>query len=320
MRDICQYIADDLCIDVKFVIHVVEKAQCSFKCFYIEKRNGSKRKIYHPNKKTKLIQYWLIDNIFSKFPIHSSATAYKKGTSTLKNALLHRKNRYFVRIDLLNFFPSLKILDVAHLFHNNMPDITFIDEEHKRNNLISLIDKVCFFKDGSLPVGYPTSPIISNIVLYDIDTRISSSILDKDKFGDAVYTRYADDIIFSTNKRGACNHFFLFFKGLLEKINSPSLSINADKTHYSTSSGGSAIITGVKLCHDKHITLPKKYKDHVRLLLSLLQKGKISESEKNSLVGHLNYLKYIDGKYYTKLCIKYFDTINSLIPSAKNLG
>lgn len=312
MNDICDHIALNLGIDPNILLQIINRAKFRIKIFYIPKRNGSKRKIFHPDKKTKLIQYWLIHNILSRFPIHKSATAYKKKASTLENAIQHKCNRYFIRIDLQSFFPSIKFIDFENfIYHKN--GLNYIDSNSfDVKNLLKLINNICFLQDQTLPIGFPSSPTISNILMHEIDSIISSNIKNIEHFGSGVYTRYADDIVFSTNKKNACNFFYEYFNNLLNETLSPKLYINKDKTLFTSTSGGSTIVTGIKICHDKHITLHKKYKDHIRLMLSLYAKNKLDKNEHQSLVGHLAYLKNIDGNFYTKLSLKYFNEINKL--------
>ncbi|MDK9455953.1 RNA-directed DNA polymerase, partial [Klebsiella variicola] len=65
----------------------------------IAKKKGGMRTIYHPSSKVKLIQYWLMNNIFSKLSMHNAAYAFVKNRSIKSNALLHAasKNRYYVK-------------------------------------------------------------------------------------------------------------------------------------------------------------------------------------------------------------------------------
>ncbi|HAN3631944.1 TPA: RNA-directed DNA polymerase, partial [Escherichia coli] len=84
----------------------------------IAKKKGGMRTIYHPSSKVKLIQYWLMNNVFSKLPMHNAAYAFVKNRSIKSNALLHAesKNKYYVKIDLKDFFPSIKFTDFEYAF------------------------------------------------------------------------------------------------------------------------------------------------------------------------------------------------------------
>jgi hypothetical protein len=149
--------------------------------------------------------------------------------------------------------------------------------------------------------------------MFNFDQKLSDSLHEKNVvFGDVTYTRYADDMIFSTNRPGACREILVLVKRMISENRSPRIKIKSSKTHFGSSSGGSAIVTGLKVCHGGHITAHRKYKDHVRLLLSLYQKGVLDQKEIRSLRGHLNYLKSVDSSFYTKLQSKHFLIIGRL--------
>ena len=105
-------ISSDLDIPIEMIDEALSVARTYVKKFTIKKRNGADRNILQPSKKLKTIQYWLIYNVFEKLPIHESAVAYKEGISILYNARLHRNNRYFLKVDFKDFFPSIKWSDL----------------------------------------------------------------------------------------------------------------------------------------------------------------------------------------------------------------
>ena len=83
-----------------------KKCNNSYYIYKIEKKNSNgKRKIFHPSKKIKSIQYLLTNLIFNKIRIHDNAMAYVKGKKNplRKNALKHSKFRYNIKVDFKNF-------------------------------------------------------------------------------------------------------------------------------------------------------------------------------------------------------------------------
>lgn len=277
----------------------------------IPKRDGSSRLVYQPSNKLKVIQYWLINNIFKDFEIHDCAMAYQKKKSIKLNAKTHQENRYFLKLDFKNFFPSIKFKDFEPYIQkwNNNRKVPFDDSD-----LLETIRQSCFYyKDDLLPIGFPTSPIISNIVMREFDIKISTLLSNKDDYGISVYTRYADDLTFSTDMKGACKKIKTLVTTSLREMGSPNLRLNPSKTKYVSSSSGSAFITGLRICHDGHITIHRKCKDKIRLLISLYKKGQLPEEEINSLKGHLSYIRDVDSSFYSKMQKKYFVTIGKLL-------
>ncbi len=275
----------------------------------IPKKDKTYRLVYQPSKKLKIIQYWLDNNIFSKLNVHECATAYRKDVSIKINAKKHQRNRFFLKLDFKDFFPSIKFNDFSPLIikWNKLAPEPFDERE-----LLHIVNQACFYKGNALPIGYPTSPVISNAVMYDFDSKIISHLSDNDAFGKAVYTRYADDLTFSTNLKGACKEIKKVVRRELIAMTSPDLKLNTSKTRFVSASGGSAFITGLRVCHDGHITIHRRYKDKIRLLISLYEKGRLPEEEIASLKGHLSYIKYVDSPFYTKIQKKYFKILSTI--------
>jgi len=308
--DIKAIISDDLGIPTSLIDEALARARLDVKKFVIPKRNGQKRVILQPSKKLKTIQYWLIINIFKKLNVHSAAFAYRDNLSILENAEVHKGNKYFLKMDLKDFFPSINYSDliplIASWHSKETPSWTL------SKNAEVLIRLSCFYQNDFLPVGYPSSPIISNVVMYKFDTEISNLINDMEKFGEVIYTRYADDLVFSTNKQGACNLLLKAITDYIAKSESPKLVVNTAKTKFGSSSGGTASVTGLKICNEGRITIHRKQKDHIRLLLSLYGKSILNPEEYNSLLGHLSYIHHVDPAFYSKLQSKYFMQIAEL--------
>jgi hypothetical protein len=149
--------------------------------------------------------------------------------------------------------------------------------------------------------------------MFNYDTKMMQKIkANENNYGHTVYTRYADDIILSTNNKGACHKIYEALENIIKSLESPKLKINKEKTRYVSSSGGSALVTGLRICHNNHITLHKHYKDQIRLLASLYSKNKLKKEDEMKLVGHLAYSKHVDPVFYTKLYKKYFNTLKNL--------
>lgn len=303
-------ISREVDIPRSMVDQAISQARKQVKKFLIKKKNGDDRVILQPSKKIKIIQYWLIINVFEKIPVHDAALAYRDGKSILDNASLHKGNKYFLKLDFKDFFPSIKYFDLLPQLQDwhtaEKPEWEFNEEA------MNLIRLSCFFSGDSLGVGYPTSPIISNIVMYDFDTKILKIVSDQKKYGDVVYTRYADDLVFSTIKQSVALLIHKAISALVADTKSPRLEINNAKTKIGSSSGGTASVTGLKICSDGHITVHRKQKDHVRLMLSLYKKGELNPNEHSSVLGHLAYLHYVDSAFYTKLQNKFFKEIAQL--------
>ena len=314
--DIKEKISTDLVIPSDLVDEAVTVSRSQVKKFPIKKKDGTSRAIYQPAKKVKTIQYWLIANIFDKLPVHPSSAAYIKGKSILSNANRHRKNRYFLKMDFKNFFPSIKWSDLEPII-TTWHETATLDWE-LTNDAKNLIRRTCFYLNDSLPIGYPSSPIISNIVMYAIDDEIKHLLSKREKYGNAIYTRYADDLVISTDKKYVCSDIYDVISELIRKTHSPKLSLNYKKTKLGSSASGSALVTGLRISTNGHITIHRKQKDHIRLLLALYKKKKLKQNEQMSLLGHLAYVRHVAPQFYSKLQNKYFKEIIELKKKNEN--
>lgn len=302
-------IATDLSIPDSLIDEAICVARAHVKIFRIDKRSGGSREIFHPTKKLKTIQYWLMHSVFNHMPVHDASMAYRDGISILHNAIMHRSSRFFLKMDLEDFFPSISFNDfipILRAWHSSIKPNWVLDCDAEQ-----LIKMVCFYKNDRLAIGYPSSPIISNIVMGEFDSKVSALIADE-KYGKVIYTRYADDLVFSTDKKGACAEIERELQALIKSTTSPNIKVNNHKTKLGSSTGGSASVTGLKICANGHITIHRKQKDHIRLLLSLYRKGALKSDEEKSLLGHLSYCHYVAPDFYTKISKKYFREIHEL--------
>lgn len=283
------------------------KSRC--RKFSIPKKNGGRRSIIQPAVKVKPILSWLSLNIFSLLPVHGAATAFRKGKSILDNASIHKGSAYSVRLDLEDFFPSIKPRDLWQVMLDSRG---LLPEWAIAQDAFRLISDVCFDLNDRLPIGYSTSPEIANAVMHRIDATLATAVLDDSRFGVAAITRYADDFVFSTDKRGACKEFVDLLSKVVEATASPALKINENKTRYMSRAGGSTIITGLRVNNSGAVIVPAEYRDHVRLLLKLFDSGRLKSDEVPQLVGHLAFIEHVDPALFTKLSFSHYKNIEAL--------
>jgi len=299
---ILDIISEYLGLKQDIVIEACEKAQTSYKRYYIDKKNGGKRAIFHPSKLTKALQYAFIETVLSDLPVHNSAAAYVRGVKSplLVNAEKHSPYPYSLRIDFTDFFPSIVPPDLIKIVRNaeKYKNITEEDEE--------LMENALFVRSAGgqvgLAIGAPSSPLISNIVMYSIDEeliKLASTISPN-----SVYTRYADDIVFSTAQKGGCNLFYSECQKIIERIKSPKLSINFKKTIFS-SKGSRRVITGLYVCPNGDISIGRENKRYIRKLLFDFKNGALPEDKRKYLSGYLSYILDVEQDYYNRLVIKY---------------
>ena len=129
---------------------------------------------------------------------------FKKGENYITYLEPHVGAKYFLRVDISNFFPSITEEKISEGISNI---VNCQDESEKEKIIDFIVDIVSY--NGSLPQGAPTSPAVSNIVMAKLDQRI----LKYAQVFDVEYTRYADDILFSSR-----NFNFKTKKWFIKKI------------------------------------------------------------------------------------------------------
>ena len=138
--------------------------------------------------------------------------------SIITNAKPHRNKRFVLNLDLENFFDSFHFGRVRGFFEKNK----VLPLPHEVATVIAQL--TCF--EGSLPQGAPTSPIITNLICRIMDKRLIK-IVQKYKL---YYTRYADDLTFSTNDKLFLENKDEFLLELESEIISSGFKINNKKT------------------------------------------------------------------------------------------
>ncbi len=285
---------------IEICLEFSEKAPKTYRKYLIPKKNGGSRIIHHPSKHTKSLQYALIETFLINFPLHRCAFAYRRNWKTplLQNAEKHKNYKYSIKIDFENFFNSISCDDLFPVVKKKYPDIS--------NDDLKFLEKCLFIKlktgKMGLAVGAPSSPLISNIVMFDFDTdilKIAFSINEN-----SVYTRYADDIVFSSNTKGDCSKFYSELSTYINSITNPKLKINKDKTVFS-SKGKRRVITGIFITPEGKTSLGRKNKRYIRKLLFDFKNNNITDDESKYLSGYLAYILDVEPDFYNRLTIKY---------------
>lgn len=283
-------ISQSLQLPCDYIENIANKASHAYKQYQIKKRNGEYRTIYHPAKELKVLQRWLLANVIERWPVHNAAMAYKKGQSIKNNADVHRNSRFLLRLDLSNFFPSITLSDIDNYIRKAVPGWVEKDFE-------IFLKLVCRY--ACLTIGAPTSPGISNAICFQLDTTLDSIAQSKS----VVYTRYADDLFFSTKVPDVLTNFPAEVEDVLENLRVPSnLQLNQNKTRHSSKKGRRAV-TGITLSSDGRATISRKTKRYIRSQLYNFKT--LSEAERKRLAGFLAFIYGIEPDTINSLILKY---------------
>lgn len=285
--------------------------------FSIKKKTGGERKIAAPHNSLKLIQSAL-NLIFSViYEPKEYVTGFVPNKSIVDNAKVHVGRNYVYNIDLENFFPSIKLHTIKKFL--KLPPFSLEDTEREK---IAYLIACLSCKDGRLPQGSPTSPVLSNIVCQKMDRRLRGFA----KAFHCRFTRYADDITFSASKDVFNQTFKTELKRIIEDQN---FTINEKKVRLQ-GRGYKQEVTG--LIVNEKLNVSKKYVREVRAMLNnwdklgyekasekfkgyyFEDKGHVKKGEaslRNVLWGKLQFLKMVKG-YDDAVVIKYETAFKAL--------
>lgn len=281
-------------IELRAITYVLYKKgiEESYKSFEIPKKAGGTRVIDSPNKQLKRIQtqlgkkvYDIHKNYIDQKRIASNIShGFETGKSIITNARIHKNKKYLLNIDIANFFSSINFGRVQGYF-NKSQEFMFSKEV---STIISQL--VCYEK--KLPQGAPTSPIISNLIFNIVDLRILS-LAKKYKLS---YTRYADDMSFSTNNKAFRTDHIEFIQELKVLLKNSGFDINESKTRLEYYSSRQEVIG---LTVNKKINARRKFIKQTRAMVDQLFKtdsfkidGVIGTEEQ--LEGRLAFINQLD--------------------------
>lgn len=205
-------------VPYKNLYQVVSRDIDPYRTFPIRKRSGGWRYINVPQFGLLRVQKYIDRFVLSKIPDSPYSYAFKSKISIANCAKRHLGCRWLVKIDLRHFFESLSEIQTYRVFteagYNNLVSLELArlctkvlpvsSKKYSKSNWKSdrHIFRYSFYKDtynriGHLPQGAPTSPRLSNLIVRGLDSEIVEAA---DEY-DLTYTRYADDMTFSTGSR-----------------------------------------------------------------------------------------------------------------------
>jgi len=261
---------------VSYILY--KQLAAKYKTFQIPKRNGGQRTIKAPVDALKLLQRRLSDLLqdcadeinTAKQRKDRTAHGFKRKRSIITNARQHRHRRWVFNLDLEDFFPSINFGRVRGFLLKNR------DFELHQDVATVIAQIACH--ENSLPQGSPCSPVVSNLVAHLLDMRLVNLASETG----CTYSRYADDLTFSTNKKefpaeigvpsgkedGAA-HLWLPGEALQKVIDRTGFRINAKKTHQMYRDSRQSV-TGLVV--NKKINVRWEYRHTVRAMVHSLVK------------------------------------------------
>lgn len=287
----------------------------------IEVTRLKEREIIQPSDRLKRILNFLAKNVFDYGRIANEVVfSYRKGVNVRDAVLPHSKNKFFFQTDIANFFGSITKSLVSKSIRCGLESVPISDIHEYSDVILNLVS----YKN-SLPLGFPTSPAISNMCLFDFDKEL----LAQSKAHSLDYTRYADDIILSANNEEVLKNQATRVNGLLQKFISEEIRLNETKTRY-LQQGQKVKLLGLVVLPNGQISIDRADKVEIETLLHLyltsdnkfLDYGLVLRSKRTKVdktVTRENVISMLSGRliganamapeYILKLRQKYGNTV-----------
>ncbi len=295
--NIITYCANNLSLTIGEVLAIANTGPRRYYVWQVAKRSGGKRTLCHPARELKPIQHFFLRCILYDLPIHPAATAYVNGSSIKKNALAHRCSRVILKLDFEEFFDSLRVENwlkyAAHHF------IKWTPEE------LDFSCRILFWGGRSntperLAIGAPTSPLLSNALMYDVDVKLQTYA----EQTSLVYTRYADDITFSSNGAIDRDGTISAVREALAQAAYTSVRLNYEKTILASSKVARRI-TGLVVTPDHKISLGRHRKRTLSAMVHHARDRKLTPEAYSKLAGLLAFASDVEPTFIETLRRKY---------------
>lgn len=290
--------------------------------FTIPKKNGGVRKLIKTEQNLGELQKKILNFLVEDLKIlpHNAAHAFTKNRGILTNANVHKQSTWVIKMDIKNFFNSItpeillqelsKLANIngdfvsKQLFKYALDELLYThsisDLKNKLNEFLHNIIFLSTYK-GELPQGSNLAPFFSNIIMTRFDQTLTELLQNNpDKMYYIKYTRYADDMTFSSAVRPSKKKLMNLVSTTLDTYFNQQLKLNQSKTQILKKTN-KCFIVGVKLNKDNNITIgwekKKQFKHDLFNLFISKQNNTFSAEHAQALIGYFSFFQNIEPEY-----------------------
>lgn len=296
--------------------------------YKLKKKVTGYRDISSPNDELKVVQKWIAENILKNIKPHWRCYSYHKGASIIKCAQEHVGSKWLIKLDIDNFFGSIQESQVYNVFKKQkynslvafeMARLCTINTEYDHSSQVkhwvkyrnksstSPYNSLNIKRFGHLPQGSPTSPHLSNIIFKNTDFELQKIA----QRYSLVYTRYSDDLSFSTGSKDFNRERAkTFINEVTKTLRRHHYRLNLKKTKIIPPSK-SKVILGLNVDSDIP-KLTKSFKHRLNFHIRGIQEFGILEHSQHShfnsifgminiLSGKISFAKSVDFEYGNKM-------------------
>ncbi len=287
-----------------------------YRYHWVRKRHGRCRLIEAPKPRLREIQRRLLRSVFEHIACHDAAHGFRRSRSTKTHAAPHVGKQVVLRMDLQEFFPSIRPSRLSRLLmHAGYPEevaefITALCCNYTHadawkywphpDDLQQRRETQRHFQRAHFPQGAPTSPAIANLCAFRLDCRLTGLA----RWAEAAYTRYADDLLFSGDEsfRRKVDRFRIFVAAIVME---EGFVVNHRKTSVMPRSARQ-FATGLVI--NEKLNTPRDDFDRLKAILhQSVQHGPASQNRdshpnfRNHLLGRIQYVGQWNAARFEKL-------------------
>lgn len=294
IRDCAEYLG----LTVGEMMSIAKTAPKRYYIWEIAKRSGNgTRTICHPARELKAAQYYFLNEVLTNLPVHPGATAYVLGSSITKNAKVHVSSRVIMKLDFADFFNSLKVANWKRYATDHFSE--WSEEE------LEFSCRILFWGAGTynpkcLAIGAPTSPLLSNALMYEVDVKLAA-YADEAKLR---YTRYADDITFSSRQFLNFELTLAAVKETLMAARNTSVLVNDEKTVL-VSNKLTRRVTGLVITPESRVSLGRDRKRLISAMVHHAHRKSLAPADWPKLAGLLAFAADAEPAFIERLRTKY---------------
>lgn len=272
--------------------------------FFIRKRNGGKRPIAVPSPNLLRTQRWIHQHVLSRIPAHGRAFAYRAGCGISDMAKQHCGCKHLIKVDVDDFFGRINEKAVYHIFSSLGYSRLVSFELSRICTYHRALGSTCFLPDdrnysiaayhpnagGVLPQGAPTSPILSNLAA----TALDSSMFELASSHGLVYTRCADDLVFSSRTRLAKGQASLIVSAIYTELVLSGFPPNQRKTVVA-GPGARRVVLGL-LVNGPSPRLTRRFREKLELHVYYVSKhGFAAQAARRGFSSGEGLQRHLDG-------------------------
>ncbi|WP_439515434.1 retron St85 family RNA-directed DNA polymerase [Oceanibaculum nanhaiense] len=290
--------ADDLALTFGELMSIVRTAPKRYYVWELDKRSGKgKRTVCHPARELKAVQYYFLRKVLVNLPVHPTAMAYVVGRSIKKNAEAHARSRVIMKLDFENFFNNLKVENWRQYSRECFPGWS--------NEELEFSCRILFWGAGTydpkcLAIGAPTSPLMSNALMYDVDVKLVQYA----ENAGLSYTRYADDITFSSREWLNYDATLAAVRDALLTARYTNIQVNNEKTIL-VSDKSARRVTGLVITPENKISLGRDRKRLISAMVHHAYCGRLASEDQPKLAGLLAFAADVEPTFVERLRAKY---------------